>query len=194
MKNNRNVELSDEELMLLYQEGDELAFEQLYNRYSGRIYSYLSKRMREKNWVDDVFQMIFIKFHKTRHQYQPAYRFDQWIFIMTKTVLLDFWKTTDLKTKRYFSEPLDHHLVSEISNARPHVIQSTEFFSGPLMAEISDAQKTALKLKFFDELSYQEIANKLSRSEESVRQLISRAIRKMKTRFQKTNSKEGDGF
>lgn len=175
-------EKTDDKLMLLYQEGDEKALEELYRRYSGRVYAYLKKRLADKDWADDVFQQIFTKLHQTRHQYNPAYRFDQWIFVMTKTVLLDFWKTTDVKTKRYFSESIDNVSVSQLPVTHP-MVERSALISEPALAALSPDQRAAIELKFVDELSYHEIANKLGRSEDSVRQLVSRAVRKLRSQF-----------
>lgn len=170
----------DEELMLLYQNGDERALAELYRRYSGRIYAYLQKRLSEKDWADDVFQMVFTKLHQTRHQYNPTYRFDQWVFVMTKTILLDFWKTTDVRTKRYFSQSIDSLAQKDLPISLPPE-EKTAPIPALFLAGLSADQRTAIELKFTDELSYQEIAEKLSRSEESVRQLVSRAIRKIRS-------------
>jgi RNA polymerase sigma factor (sigma-70 family) len=189
MSNVKITEKTDQELMLLYQDGNENAFEELYRRYSGKVYSYLQKRLTERNWVDDVFQMVFTKLHQTRHQYNPSYRFDQWIFVMTKTVLLDFWKTTGVKTSRFFSTSIDNVAQSKLPIAEP-VTEKPGFLPELIMATLSSDQRHAVELKFIDELSYQEIAKKLSRSEESVRQLISRGIRKIR----KQNKNPGDNL
>jgi len=181
-------EKSDNELMLLYQEGNEQALEELYRRFSGRVYAYLKKRLSDKDWADDVFQQIFTKLHQTRHQYNPAYRFDQWIFVMTKTVLLDFWKTTDVKTKRYFSQSIESIASVDLPVSQP-MVENPELISEPVLAGLSPDQRSAIELKFIDELSYQEMASKLGRTEESVRQLVSRAIRKVRNQIKVSGGK-----
>ncbi|MBK8204951.1 MAG: RNA polymerase sigma factor [Bdellovibrionales bacterium] len=188
MNDGKAIQKTDDELMLLYQEGDERALEELYRRYSGRIYAYLRKRLSDKDWVDDVFQQVFTKLHQTRHQNNPAYRFDQWIFVMTKTVLLDFWKTTDVKTKRYFSQSIDSVASVNMPVSQP-MVESPELIPEPVLAGLSPDQRSAIELKFIDELSYQEMADKLGRTEESVRQLVSRAIRKVRNQIKVSGGK-----
>lgn len=39
------MEVSDEELMVLYQQGEEKAFQTLYERYSGKLYGYIKKKV-----------------------------------------------------------------------------------------------------------------------------------------------------
>jgi len=167
--------------MLRYQSGDEGAFAELYRRYNQRVYAYLSRRLNERDWRDDVFQMVFTKLHRTRHQYDPTYRFDQWIFVMTKTVLLDFWKTTGQTTQRYYSAH------GEVPETQSQISESNSEIS---LEGLTSDQKTALKLRFFDDLSYGEIAGRLGRSEPTVRQIVSRALRKLRGSLRK--SEEGE--
>lgn len=171
--------LTDEELMLKYQKGDESAFQELYRRYESRVYGYLRKRLENKNWVEDVFQMTFMKLHRSRHQYNPAYRVDQWIFVMTKSVLLDFWKTVEVKNKRYFSQSLED-LSPELHPRTENSIETSPSLPVEFLAGLSSEQQSAIQGRFLDELSYREIAQKLNRSEQSVRQLVSRALRKLR--------------
>lgn len=171
---------NDEDLMALYQRGSERAMEELYRRYSGKIYAYLKRRLSDRCWTDDVFQQVFTKLHQTRHQFDPQYRFDQWVFVMTKTVLLDFWKTTDVKTKRYFTQPIEDVNPANLPAYQSTLEGAAGMISEPLLAALSPDQRSAIELKFIDELSYFEMANKLGKSEESVRQLVSRGLNKLR--------------
>src|SRR5437868_3329601 len=85
---------TDEELMLAYQQGDSSAFNELYERYSGRVYSYLEGKVFNKNERDDLFQAVFLKLHKSRHLFDPAFQFAPWLFTICRTTVLDFIKAS----------------------------------------------------------------------------------------------------
>src|SRR6266481_6073957 len=85
-------ELSDEELMALYQQGEEVAFNRLYLRYSDRVYGFLRKRLRDPQAANDVFQASFLKLHRSRDQFNPSFMFAPWLFAVVRTVLLDWHK------------------------------------------------------------------------------------------------------
>ena len=59
--------LTDEQLMSLYQKGENMAFEVIYNRNKGRIYSYLNKRISDDSAIDEIFQNILLKFHNFQY-------------------------------------------------------------------------------------------------------------------------------
>ena len=61
MKENPYTNLPDEELMEFYQDGESMAFEVLYTRYKKRVYSYLYKRVYDKDKIDDIFQKLSLK-------------------------------------------------------------------------------------------------------------------------------------
>jgi RNA polymerase sigma-70 factor (ECF subfamily) len=155
------------------------------------VFSYLKKRLSDDKWSEDVFQMVFTKLHRTRHQYKAEFRFDQWIFVMTKTVLLDFWKTTGVKTNRYFSNSIDKVPLADLPMIVQPEVNPLNVLTEPIFANLSPDQKMILELKFIDELSYNEIANQLSRSQESVRQIVSRAIKSLRKKANKSQDQTG---
>ncbi len=87
---------SDEELMTLYQSGDYMAFECLYERHSGRVFQYLKGKV-EGEVAKDLLQETFLKVHRARAQYQPQYPFLPWLFTVARNSLNDFFKSADQK-------------------------------------------------------------------------------------------------
>src|SRR5690606_9818099 len=72
-------DLSDEELMELYQSSDYLAFETLYKRHSGRILQYLTKKVGTEIG-QELLQDTFARIHKSRDKYNTQFPFLPWIF------------------------------------------------------------------------------------------------------------------
>lgn len=175
--------------MIRYQQGEERAFNLLYDRYNGRIYGYLKRRLQSV-WADDVFQQVFIKLHRTRHQYNPQYQFSHWIFVLTKTVLLDFWKTTGVQTQRYFSQNFETTTNADANENVTAPIEPPRGRALPeqMLAGISGNQRAAVELRFVDELSYREIAERLKSTEASSRQWVSRALKTIRNRMEKPGS------
>ena len=81
---------TDEELMLAYRLGDEIAFSDLYNRYAQKVLAFLRLKLREESAAQDVFQSTFLKLHKSKHLYNPSLPFSPWIFTICRNELVDF--------------------------------------------------------------------------------------------------------
>ena len=82
--------LTDEKLMKLYQQGDYEAFQVLYERHNRKVYNYLLKRLSDDDPLEDIFQNIFVKLHKSRMKYDHKFLFLKWLYTLSRNELLDF--------------------------------------------------------------------------------------------------------
>lgn len=173
---------TDEELMLSYQKGDYTAFEVLYAHSSPKVYGYLKKKLITHTEVDDVFQQIFMKIHRSREQYDSQYLFEQWLFVIARSVLLDHYRSKG-------KNPIDEADTDELKinqlpaplSQTPGSSSYTEGVDQNILQNLNDEQKKVVEWRVLDDLTYEEIALKLKRSEATVRQIFSRAIRKLRS-------------
>lgn len=164
--------LKDEELMKLYQKGENMAFEEIYNRNKGRIYSYLNKRLLEDSSIDEVFQNILLKFHKSRMNYDSQYPLGKWIFTISRSELLDF-----KKKKKFFYENLkDEHLAYEESDTDKKINLNE-------VKNLSKNEKHAISLRYYSDKDFHEISKLLELSESNIRKLLSRGLKKMRSKY-----------
>src|SRR3989338_2041680 len=61
-----SAESSDEELMLLYRDGEAGAFDTLYARHKGGIYRYLARQCRDAAAAEELFQDVWMKLIRAR--------------------------------------------------------------------------------------------------------------------------------
>lgn len=170
---------SDEELMQAYQAGDSLAFETLYLRSSPKLYGYLRKKLSRSNEVEDVFQRVFLKLHRTRSDYDPKYLFEQWLFVIARTAVLDHFRMQQRSNAVFTDQD-----VSELSD-RVTIDGEREHVELPSLGALTAEQRQVIELKVIDDLTYEQIATRLRRSETSVRQLFSRAVRKLRVEMKR---------
>ena len=166
--------LSDEELMKDYQKGNEMAFATLYSRHSPRVYGYLLKRLRDKAFADDVFQAVFLKIHQSRKSYDPSLLFGPWLFSVCKSVMIDSLR----KRNRTLGMLDDSHSGHIETFAAEAPIPSAAI---PSLDDLPEVQRRAVELRYGNDLSFEEIAKQLETTPSNVRQLTSRAVRKLKS-------------
>ncbi len=166
---NKRLEQSDEDLMISYKTGDSNAFDELYRRYSGRIYGFLVNRGLRPNVRDDLFQETFLKLHKSKELYAPALPFAPWLFTICRTVVLDHVKKRE--------QP-----IGTIDASTVAVEPSAEAFLNVAdsMKNVSTEQREVLQLRFQEGLDFREISKRLNTTPSNVRQMVSRAIRKIR--------------
>ena len=172
--------LSDEDIMVLYQKGDFFAFEILYNRHSGRIYEYLKKKVSTPEVAQDLLQEVFSKIHKSRESYNKQFPFLPWVFTIARNTAFDFFKMreTKISTKSDSSPELLNSLAGEVDHS-----ESTPLL-GKILDKLPQMQKQAIERRYLDEWSFEQIASDVGTSEENVRQLVSRGLKKLRLYWQ----------
>jgi RNA polymerase sigma-70 factor (ECF subfamily) len=164
--------LEDEKLMELYKNGENMAFEVIYLRHKDRVYSYLDKRLSNKNVIEDIFQSIFVKFHNSRQLYNSEHLLLKWIYTICRSELLDSLKKNTVKLVQLTEDQL--------------AVEPTEFndqIDLDAIKSLSDKEKQALKLRYYSEEDFSEISKLLNTTDANSRKLVSRGIKKLKTKL-----------
>lgn len=177
VSNTVNNSMSDEDLMLSFQQGNTLAFDILYSRYKGKVYSFVSGRMHNRTDTSEVFQQVFLKLHQSRMSFNQEYKFTQWLFTICRTSIVDFYRSKKNVSHEQWDED---HLSSRDDITQ---MESTEYCQEVLSRELTPAMQEAVALRVFNEDSYKEIALKLNIPEQNVRQMVSRSLKKLRMAF-----------
>lgn len=171
----RLIDLSDEELMKRYQQDDYLAFDELYSRYKKRIYSYVQSKVFDKSMVDEVYQNVFLKLHKSRHLYSDQYLFKQWIFTLTKNIVIDYFRDNKIT---FLDESYIDSNTQEI-NADTNDKREID------LSVLAHKERLAIELRYEQDKDFIDIAEILKTNQTNVRKIISRATEKLKKKFSK---------
>jgi RNA polymerase sigma factor (sigma-70 family) len=161
---------SDEELMAAYQQGDDQAFGLLYQRHSGKVYGFLMNRLKDQQTANDVFQATFMKLHAARSHYDPSFPFVPWLFTVCKSVLVDSVRKRNRVKEDHNQEALENAVAQE----------PTPESTIPDLSALSQPQRQAIEFRYGQELSFEDIAKRLETSPTNVRQMVSRAVKKLR--------------
>lgn len=168
--------------MLAYQEGNSGAFNELYDRTADKLYGYLERRLSSPELVDEVFQNTLSKFHQTRFQYRPPLPVLPWLFTICRTVMIDSVRQ-QARRRESLEENMDAYQDNVLAPSIEGSLVSEPAFSDGVagLKTLTPTQKEALTLRFEQDLSFDDIAKRLETTPANARQLISRAVRKLKS-------------
>jgi RNA polymerase sigma-70 factor (ECF subfamily) len=85
----RLCDLSDEDLALRARVEPRAAFEVLFERHRGPLYSFLLRSGADPSRVDDLFQQAFLKAYRAIPQFREEARFKTWLYAIAANVLAD---------------------------------------------------------------------------------------------------------
>src|SRR6266566_2320971 len=86
--------MTDQDLVRLFQEGEEHAFEELLKRHKDRIFSTIFYLVRERELAEDLFQDSFIRIiTKLREkQYNEEGKFIAWAVKVARNLVMDYFR------------------------------------------------------------------------------------------------------
>ncbi|MFI3328742.1 MAG: RNA polymerase sigma factor [Rikenellaceae bacterium] len=175
--NEKYITATDQTLVEWSITGDRPAFDALTMRYRDQIKSLLRSRLGNaynSQDVDDLLQDSLIKAFMNLGSYNPKYTFGQWIFTITKNTFVDFYR------KQHDEKSLDEKFALSPEELSPNPEQSiinsqTRSQIDECIEQLSEQHKTLFTMRFIEELSYEEIAEKLNMPMGSVKTNIHRS-------------------
>ncbi len=158
----------DRELVKLYINGDEKAFETLLLRHKERIYRFVYMKVRDNALAQDIFQDTFIKIVNTLKagSYNEEGKFLPWAMRIAHNLVIDYFRKAN--KVRMISESssqrddfnIFHTLKLDDENAHEGMMrEELESQMVDLIEYLPDTQRDILKMRIFKEMSFKDIAD-----------------------------------
>jgi RNA polymerase sigma factor (sigma-70 family) len=149
--------------------GDQKAYAELMERYRDSVYFMLLKMINNKDDADDLTIEAFGKAFHRLHQYTPTFAFSTWLFKIATNNCIDFIRKKKANTFS-LDKPFENDEGGEMSvDVKADVLDPEEKVMKKekikLMRDVVEKLKpryrNLIELRYFDELSYEEISDKL---------------------------------
>ena len=159
--------LSDAILVSQYINGDEPSLSILINRHQQRLYSFIYSKVYDRDVTEDVFQDTFIKVIKTLKlgKYNEEGKFLPWVMRIAHNLVIDYFRKNKRMPK--FNNSKDFDIFSVLSdsalNAEDKLVRSQIHNDiRKLVEELPEDQRTVLKLRMYNDMSFKEISENTS--------------------------------
>ena len=179
----------DEELMIRYREGDQHAFEELYQRHRVGLFRFIAWRSPRTDWVDEIVQDCWVNLHHARTRYQPDATFRTYLYQIARNRLLDLLRqqqhllAAELGTGTDGRDLFDALADAAHDAVTPDAALAEKQRNDGLhraLAALPGEQKEALVLQQFSGLSLEEISVVVCAPVETVKSRLRYAIRKLR--------------
>jgi RNA polymerase sigma factor (sigma-70 family) len=151
------------------EEADQKAYAELMGRYRDSVYYMLLKMVNNKDDAEDLTVEAFGKAFKRLSQYTPNFAFSTWLFRIATNNCIDFIRR---KRKNTFSidQPIEDDeggemvmdLRSDTLDPEEHIMKKQKVMMlRELVDKLKPRYKTLIEMRYFQELSYEEIAEQL---------------------------------
>jgi RNA polymerase sigma-70 factor, ECF subfamily len=182
MNRNSYSNFQDQELLILFQEGSEEAFNEIYQRYRASLYLHALKMLKDRDEAQDVIQEVFTKLWHKGDTLVLSTSLSSYLYTAVRNRILDIFSHEKLVAKHQESlqafidkgEFITDNLIREKELAS--VIERE-------IAELPPKMREVFELSRKGHLSYAEIAEDLNIAENTVRKQISKALKRLKPRL-----------
>ncbi len=182
---------SDEELMSLIVRNNEAAFNELYLRYSSKLFAFFTRMFyNDTDKAKDFLQDLFIKIIDKSDTYNPQYKFRTWIYTLASNMCKNEFRNINSKGNLINNFNFD----SIATNSNISLIDSNDraWFNKKLEKEIntlSEEHSLSFVLRYQQDLSYKEIAQIMQCPEGTVKSRIFYVLKNLALKMNEFNPK-----
>ncbi|MBA3949017.1 MAG: sigma-70 family RNA polymerase sigma factor [Acidobacteria bacterium] len=157
---------TDEELVALAQRGDEDSFNQLVLRWERPIYALAYRTLGREDDARDVCQEAFLRAYRALRGFKGEAKFSSWLYRITLNLCRDWMRKQRRTPVSQVPEGLE---LSDLAGEAPDAVSVEDLVArremtaavSKVMALLPEEQRTAIILKEYHGLTFQEIADML---------------------------------
>ena len=154
--------LSDAELVLAYQQGQEQALSTLITRHKDAVYTSLFMWVKDKYLAEDLFQDTFLKIIKTikEGRYSEQGKFLPWAVRVARNLCMDYFRRTRLQISVTLPDGQDISALLGTAELASDAIERRQVHDSvrKLVEGLPEEQREVIVLRMYADLSFKEIS------------------------------------
>lgn len=157
--------MTDESLVNMYMKGNDSAFDVLMKRYESKVFSYILYSVKNQELAEDLFQDVFVKVvvRLRNGKYQENGKFQAWLMRVAHNLLIDHFRKEpeeNIISKDETEVDLFNDPSLAVNENREQEMISQQLIADVkhLISRLPENQRQVLTMRYYDELSFKEIA------------------------------------
>jgi len=158
--------------------GDETVFRQLYDTFFDVLYNYGCKYTSNRELVEDAIQGLFVRLWKTRERLSEPPSLKNYLFKAFRNHMIDLLKADG----KYMADELgEQHMFTLVPSPEQELVAGEQTAAlkkriDVALERLSDRQREAIYLRFYEEYSYVDIADIMGITVKATYKLMARSI------------------
>ncbi|HMQ68809.1 MAG TPA: sigma-70 family RNA polymerase sigma factor [Ignavibacteria bacterium] len=183
-----NIASSDEELISSFNKGDQSAFNYIVRKYQKKVYWIIRKMVLDHDDADDITQEVFIKLYRSLNDFRGDSKFFTYLYKIAVNYSINHLnRNKKINSRKSDIEntiiPSEDKIADEIMISRD-ITDLLEEAIETLPAQ----QRAVFNMRYYDNLSYEDISNILNKSVGGMKANYFHAIKRLE-KFLKCNKK-----
>ncbi len=182
--------MSDEQIIELILRDDKELYREIIKRYEDKLSHYLRKFVSNKEDIEDILQVVFIKTYRNLYGFDTSKKFSSWVYRIAHNEAVNYLKKA--RNNRISLDDVEYKLLDEKVNMSD--VADKGFLKAgieKIIGRMNIKYKEPLVLFYFEDKSYEEISDILRIPKNTVGTLILRGRNSIKSQLDEINKKHG---
>ncbi|MEK7585703.1 MAG: sigma-70 family RNA polymerase sigma factor [Patescibacteria group bacterium] len=167
-------------LILSAKSGDNQAFEEVYTSYYTPVYRYILGRIKNRDEAEDMTQTVFIKIWTYIPNWNTSHTSPlSFFFTVARNTLIDHYRKNSHR-EIVSDEIVYGSMGSDTSADKLSDYGELKTTMVEAVSKLSEEQQEIVRLYYTNDLTYKEISEILGKREDAIRQMHSRAIKRLR--------------
>lgn len=175
-------QLVDQELVILLNKGDQMAYAQIYDRYKFILHAHAVNKLRDREEARDIIQEVFTYLWSKREMIQLSGNLSGYLYGAVRHAILNKIARKQVQEKYFDSLKVFSERESVVTDHRIRENQFREYIEKEI-GLLPPKMRAVFELSRKEHLSHKEIAWKLEISEQTVSKQITNALRILKVKL-----------
>jgi RNA polymerase sigma-70 factor, ECF subfamily len=156
---------------------DESALSELYDRYSGLVYSEAKRILRDEGAAEEILQDLFYQIWQTASRFDPRRgSLPGWLVVVARNRAISKLRRKSSRGEELPENAVDLRVDLESSSTQNLLIEKVRH----VLTGLPDGQRVALEFAYFEGMSHSEIADKTGESLGTIKTRIRSAMEALK--------------
>lgn len=161
----------------------DILFEEIYTNYYGKVLSYLTGKVSDRNVAEDLAGDVFLRCYKNIQKFDASKGSEStWIFMITKNLLKNYYRDRKVNASIDNMEGFDVADEQDVEEEIAQALRLEEIreFLDREIAKLDSVKRQILLMRYYDEMSSNEIAQIMNMTPGNVRVILTRTLNKLR--------------
>jgi RNA polymerase sigma-70 factor (family 1) len=182
----KNYNSSDEDLLLLWRNGDLQAFDELFRRYFHSLHHYATKNLRNAMLAEEIVMDVMLRIWKTNGDISNSAGFRPYILRALKNAILNHFRASIPVIVPWEEIPAGEEMPAATSPDHKLIHDETRQRYMDALSSLSAKKREVFMLSREQSLSYKEIAHQLNISVNTVENYIAASLAHLREKMNVT--------
>jgi RNA polymerase sigma-70 factor (ECF subfamily) len=168
-----------DQLVARLKRGDAAALEAVYRLFGGKVFGLACHLLASREAAEDAVSEVFLRVRRSAAQFDGRVPFDRWLLKITSHLCIDWLRRKHLE-RRLFEPPQDSVPAGTPSALDKILLNERNDALHEALRKLPDRYRVPLVLRYYGELSYDEIAERLGTDRASAGVLLFRARQELR--------------